>query len=127
MVKRRRNPNWSAQEKSLLLEEFWKRREVLASRPGPAVSAAAKQRGWQEVAAALAARRDPGLEPRSPAEIRKKYENLAAGAKRHAAAVVAATMVAAAQVTATTPAVQRDDGDEAAAVETEGERHTATI
>lgn len=74
-----RKPNWSEEERVILLEEYRKRKNIIKSRFDPLITASKKQRMWEEITAKINSR---GLVNRSIQEVQKKYDNLAVLAKK---------------------------------------------
>ena len=51
-----RKPNWSEEEKVVLLEEFNKRKNIIKSKFNPQITAAKKQQQWEETTATINSR-----------------------------------------------------------------------
>ncbi|KAG5275871.1 hypothetical protein AALO_G00125460 [Alosa alosa] len=77
--KKARKPNWTEDEKVILLEEYRKRKTILKSKFDPTITANKKQRNWKEITAKINAR---STVKRSVPEIQKKLENLTVMAKK---------------------------------------------
>lgn len=77
--KKTRKPNWSEEEKIILLEEYNKRKQILKSKFDPQITAHKKQRMWEEIAAKINSR---SMIKRSIQEVQKKYDNLSVMAKK---------------------------------------------
>lgn len=77
---KRRNPNWSEEEKIILLEEYNKRKEILTARFSPKITSQTKHKMWQQITDAVNARNL--TVNRTMLEVKKKYENLAVTAKK---------------------------------------------
>lgn len=59
---KKRRPNWTEEEKCVLLEHYKKRQHILQARFDPNVTQNKKQKAWEEIAAAINSR---GLTKRS--------------------------------------------------------------
>ncbi|KAG9338035.1 hypothetical protein JZ751_027198 [Albula glossodonta] len=80
MDKKKRGPNWSPEEKSILLKEYSKRRALLESRVSSDLTRLAKRRYWEEIAACVNAFNP--LNRRSISDIKKKMLNISYTARR---------------------------------------------
>lgn len=77
---KKRKPNWTEEEKCILLDEYGKRKAILKSKLNPNVTAAKKQKQWEEITEKINAR---NLDVRRTAqEVIKKYENISVVAKK---------------------------------------------
>ena len=77
--KKARKPNWSEEEKIVLLQEYSKRKHILKSKFDPHITAHKKLRMWEEIATNINSR---SLIKRSISEIQKKYDNLTVMSKK---------------------------------------------
>ncbi|XP_063054047.1 uncharacterized protein LOC134448290 isoform X1 [Engraulis encrasicolus] len=78
-----RKPNWSEDEKVILLEEYNKRKHVIKSRFNPQITATKKLQNWEEITALINSR---SMVKRTVGEVQKKYENLAVQARKEMSA-----------------------------------------
>lgn len=46
---KKRKPNWTEDEKTILLEEYGKRKNIIKSRYNPSVTHVHKTKAWQEI------------------------------------------------------------------------------
>ncbi|KAJ8281354.1 hypothetical protein GJAV_G00066630 [Gymnothorax javanicus] len=81
MDKKRRGPNWTAEEKSILLKEYAKRRVILESRVNSDLTKLAKLKQWEEIAGCINAFNP--LIRRSVFDIKKKLLNIAYTARNN--------------------------------------------
>ncbi|XP_015193823.1 nuclear apoptosis-inducing factor 1-like [Lepisosteus oculatus] len=80
MAERKRNPNWTEEEKAILLKEYSRRKEILTSKFNPAVTSVIKQKHWKEITDCVNSQ-NPTVK-RTIQEVKKKYENLSTAAKK---------------------------------------------
>ncbi|XP_077088336.1 uncharacterized protein LOC143740173 [Siphateles boraxobius] len=81
---KKRKPNWTEEEKCILLDEYDKRKTILKSKLNPHVTAAKKQKQWEEITEKINAR---NLDvKRTVQEVLKKYENITVVAKKELSA-----------------------------------------
>ncbi|KAI7813148.1 putative myb/SANT-like DNA-binding domain-containing protein 4-like, partial [Triplophysa rosa] len=77
---KKRKPNWTEEEKCILLDEYGKRKAILKSKLNPNVTASKKQKQWDEITEKINAR---NLDvKRTVQEVIKKYENISVVAKK---------------------------------------------
>ncbi|XP_035272877.1 uncharacterized protein LOC135255251 isoform X1 [Anguilla rostrata] len=81
MNKKKRGPNWTAEEKSILLKEYSKRRAILESRVNSDLSKLGKLKHWEEIVARINAVNP--LARRSIYDIKKKLLNIAYTARNN--------------------------------------------
>ncbi|XP_067271404.1 myb/SANT-like DNA-binding domain-containing protein 4 isoform X2 [Pseudorasbora parva] len=77
---KKRKPNWTEEEKCILLDEYGKRRAILKSKLNPQITAAKKNKQWEEITEKINAR-NLGVK-RTVSEVIKKYENVSVVAKK---------------------------------------------
>ncbi|XP_048011120.1 myb/SANT-like DNA-binding domain-containing protein 4 [Megalobrama amblycephala] len=77
---KKRKPNWTEEEKCILLDEYGKRKAILKSKLNPNVTATKKYKQWEEITDTINAR-NLGVK-RTVQEIIKKYENISVMAKK---------------------------------------------
>lgn len=77
---KKRKPNWTEEEKCILLEEYGKWKTILKSTFNPIVTADKKHKQWEEITEKINAR---NLEvKRTVQEVIKKYENISVVARK---------------------------------------------
>ncbi|XP_006011077.1 GT1 domain-containing protein [Latimeria chalumnae] len=81
MTEKKRNPNWSEEEKTILLREYEKRKHILTARSNPLITLAIKQNQWEEITRAINTHSFMSL-GRTVQEVKKKYENLSTRARK---------------------------------------------
>lgn len=80
---KKRKPNWTEDEKAILLEEFTKRKNILQSRYNPSVTHSHKSKAWQEITEKINSRNL--AVKRTVEEVMKKYENIVVSSRKEIA------------------------------------------
>ncbi|XP_058625582.1 myb/SANT-like DNA-binding domain-containing protein 4 [Onychostoma macrolepis] len=77
---KKRKPNWTEDEKAILLEEYGKRKNTLRSRYNPSVTHLHKTKAWQEITDKINSRNL--AVKRTVEEVMKKYENVVVNSRK---------------------------------------------
>ena len=80
MAAKKRGPNWSCEEKEVLVEEFLKQKHILRGRFSSKITAQTKADAWAKVMNAVN-QHNPDIK-RDIENIKKKWENLLSSAKK---------------------------------------------
>jgi hypothetical protein len=77
---KKRKPNWTEDEKAILLEEYGKRKNTLKSRYNPSITHLHKTKAWQEITDKINSRNL--AVKRTVEEVMKKYENVVVSSRK---------------------------------------------
>lgn len=77
---KKHKPNWTEDEKAILLEEYAKRKNTLQSRYNPSVTHLHKTKAWQEITDKINSRNLAAK--RTVEEVMKKYENVVVSSRK---------------------------------------------